>query len=118
MHNLLDRYKHWRFKNTLLLIVSLILFFYFADTLFVKNIIHSIGSLGYLGAFIAGIFFVSTFTVAPASVVLFYLARELSPLEVAIFAGVGGVLGDYLIFSFLRERVFEEITPVFMNLGG
>ncbi len=118
MYQLIKKYKYWRFKNTFLLAVSLALFFYFADTPYVKNIISSIGDLGYLGAFIAGIFFVSTFTVAPASVVLFYLAKELHPLEVAFIAGLGSVLGDYIIFRFLKDRVFEEIKPVFMRLGG
>jgi hypothetical protein len=118
MNQLFNQYRHWRFKNTFLLILSLALFFYFADTAFVKNIISGIGDLGYLGAFITGIFFVSTFTVAPASVVLFYLAKELAPLEVALFAGLGGVVGDYVIFRFLKDRVFEELKPVFMRLGG
>ena len=118
MHQLVERYRHWRFKNTLLLIISLIVFFYFADTPLVKNVINGIGNLGYFGAFLTGIFFVSTFTVAPASVVLFYLAKELAPLEVAFFAGLGGVVGDYIIFRFLKDRVFEELKPVFMSLGG
>jgi len=96
----------------------LAVFFYFADTPFVKNIISDIGNLGYLGAFITGIFFVSTFTVAPASVVLFYLVKELAPLEVALLAGLGGVVGDYIIFRFLKDRVFEELKPIFMKLGG
>lgn len=118
MHELLKRYKHWKFKNTFLLALSLVVFFYFADTAFVKNVIAGIGDLGYLGAFLTGIFFVSTFTVAPASVVLFYLAKELAPLEVALLAGLGGVVGDYVIFRFLKDRVFEELRPVFMRLGG
>lgn len=112
------RYKNWKFKNTLFLVASIIIFFYFADTDLVKSIIERVGGLGYLGAFITGIFFVSTFTVAPASVVLFYLARELNPFGVALAAGMGGVLGDYIIFRFLRDRVFEELKPVFTKLGG
>ena len=118
MDNLITTYKNWRFKNTFLLLVSLIVFFYFADTPFVRNTITNIGTLGYLGAFLVGIFFVSTFTVAPATVVLFHLAKELTPFEVALFAGLGSVLGDYIIFRFLKDRVFEEITPVFQRLGG
>lgn len=115
---MLDRYKNWRFKNTFLLVLSLVVFFYFADTSVVHNAIAGIGNLGYLGAFLTGIFFVSTFTVAPASVILFFLAKELSPVEVALFAGLGGVVGDYVIFRFLKDRVFEELKPVFMKLGG
>ncbi len=117
MHELISKYRHWRFKNTFLLIVSLVVFFYLADTPLIRDMITRIGSLGYLGAFFVGIFFVSTFTVAPATVVLFYLAKELTPLEVALFAGLGGVLGDYFIFHFMKDRVFEEIVPILKRLG-
>lgn len=118
MNYLLEKYRHWKLKNTFLLILSIIVLFYFADSAFVKNIIHEIGSLGFLGAFIAGIFFVSTFTVAPASIVLFYLAKELDPFGVIILAGMGAMLGDYIIFRFFKDKVFEELKPIFMKLGG
>src|SRR3989338_7092588 len=92
------RWKHWNYKNTAFLILSLILFFLFAEHPFVKNTISLINGFGYIGAFISGILFVSVFTVAPAAVVLFFLAETLNPLLVAICAGAGAVIGDYLIF--------------------
>lgn len=66
----------------------------------------------------AGTFFVLTFTVAPAGVVLFNLAEIYNPYLVALVAGLGAVVGDYIIFRFLKDAVFEEIKPVFMKLGG
>lgn len=113
-----QKWKHWHFKNTGLLILSLILLIIFADTSFVKNFISWIGNLGYLGAFLAGMFFVSTFTVAPSMVLLFYLAETLNPFGIALAAGLGGMSGDYLIFRFLKDRVFDELKPVFINHGG
>lgn len=107
------RYRRWKYKNTTLLILSLIVFFYFADSPSVKSFINGLGSLGYFGAFITGVFFVSTFTVAPAAVVLFNLADHLNPFEVAILAGLGAVVGDYLIFRFFKDRIFEELKPLF-----
>ncbi len=98
--NLNRTWKHWPYKNTTLLVLSLVAFFYLARTPEVENFINSIGSLGYLGAFITGIFFVSTFTVVPAAVVLFNLADHLHPLEVALLAGLGAMAGDYIIFRF------------------
>lgn len=111
-------WKNWHYKNTTLLILSLIVFFLFAESPIVKNTIAFIGNFGYLGAFITGILFVSIFTVAPAAVVLFFLADTLNPLWVAAFAGVGAVIGDYLIFRFLRDKVFDELKPVFLQKGG
>ena len=118
MYNLIEKYRHWKLKNTFFLIISILVLFYFAESPVVKNAIHAIGGLGFFGAFLVGIFFVSTFTVAPASLVLFYLAQEMSIWQIALFAGVGATLGDYLIFRFLKDRVFEELRPIFMQFGG
>jgi hypothetical protein len=113
-----NKYKKWQYKNTALLILGLIIFFYFADSHIVQSSISKIGALGYLGAFIAGVFFVSTFTVIPAMYVLYALADKLNPLGVAVFAGIGALIGDYIIFRFLKDEVFKELRPVFLKLGG
>ncbi len=115
---LYEKYRAWPYSNTGILALSLILLYIFARYPFVQSFISSIGSLGYFGAFITGIFFVSTFTVAPAAVILFDIAKILDPVAVAILAGVGAVVGDYLIFRFLKDNVFTELKPVFEKMGG
>lgn len=112
------KWEHWRFKNTALLIISIVVFVILADTPIVRSVISGIGDFGYLGAFLVGILFVSIFTVAPASVILFQLADTLNPLGIAIAAGTGGVLGDYLIYKYLKNRIFDELKPLFMDHGG
>jgi len=118
LNYIFEKYKSWPYSNTAILILSLVLFYIFADYPLVQNFILSIGALGYFGAFITGIFFVSIFTVAPASVILFDLAKVLDPVLVAVLAGFGGVLGDYIIFSFLRDKIFDELKPLFYRFGG
>lgn len=118
MERLIETYKSWQYKNTGLLIVSLVVFFYLAGTPFVERIITTMGSLGYAGSFIAGIFFVSTFTVAPACIVLYHLAELLNPLGVALSAGAGAVIGDFIIFRFFKDQVFDELRPIFSKLGN
>jgi hypothetical protein len=112
------QYRAWGYKNTTALLLSLVVFFYFAESTIIQNLINKIGEYGYVSAFIAGIFFVSTFTVTPAAVVLFNLAHDLNPYIVAILAGIGAVIGDYVIFRFLRDNVFEELKPFFLDHGG
>lgn len=92
-------------------------FFYLAKTPAVDNLIRQVGSLGYVGAFLAGTFFVSTFTVAPAAVVLYHLADQMRPLEVAILAGLGAMIGDYMIFRLMQDKVFTELRPLFHKFG-
>lgn len=117
MNEILLKYKNWQYKNIALLIVSLLLLFFFIDTPLIQNLIKSIGRLGYIGAFIVGIFFVSIFTVSPSAVILFNLAKELDPIAIAVIAGAGAVIGDYLIFRFVKDKLFEEIKPIFANNG-
>lgn len=110
------QWRRWRYKNTALLILSLIGFYYLLQLPVTDQAIRQIGNLGYLGAFLAGIFFVSTFTVAPAALVLYRLAENLHPVEVALLAGLGAMVGDYIIFRFMKDRVFEELAPLFRQL--
>ena len=113
-----NHWKHWRLKNTSLLLVGVVGFFFLAKTPAVAGFIQDLGYLGYLGALIAGVFFVSTYTVLPATYVLFQLAKYNSPLEVAIFAGIGGMLGDYAIFRYIRDGVFSELRPYLRKFGN
>lgn len=64
--------------------------------------------LGLLGSFLAGIFFTSAFTVAPATVVLGGMAQELPVWGVAVFGGLGALLGDSLIFRFVEHRLADD----------
>jgi len=114
----IEKYRKWQYKNISFLFASLIILLYFADTNFVQNFISKIGNWGYLGAFLTGVFFVSTFTIAPAILVLYNLAENLNPYEIAFFAGCGALTGDYIIFKFLKDRVFLELKPIFSKLGG
>lgn len=110
-------YKQWPYKNTLLLAISIVVFLFLAQTPLAKNFFTQIGDWGYIGAVITGIFFVMTFTAAPALVVLYYLSESLNPLELALLAGFGTVLGDSLIFIFLKDKVFEELEPIITKLS-
>jgi len=112
----LKKWHRWRYKNTTLLFISLGIFIYFVRTPAVDSFIKQIGTFGYLGAFVTGIFFVSTFTAAPAAYVLFNLADHQHPLEIAIMAGLGAMVGDYLIFRLMKDKIFEELQPLLGNL--
>ena len=107
----------WQFANTLLLLASLIAFFFLAGTPAVHAFIADVGQWGYFGAFVTGIFFVSTFTVAPAVVVLFSFARVLPLFPLALVAGLGAMVGDFLLFSFVRDRLSAEWSPLFSRIA-
>jgi hypothetical protein len=63
-----------------------------------------------MASFIAGLFFTSIVTTAPAMAVLGELGLQGNLFVVAVFGGLGAVIGDYLIFAFVRDRVSDDIT--------
>ena len=108
----------WAYRNTLLLLASFVAIFLLMRTEIAHTLLALIGGFGYASAVVIGFFFVSTFTVAPAAIVLFHLAEELNPILLALFAGVGAVMGDVILFRFLKDRVYEELAPLAGKLGG
>ncbi|MDB5224964.1 MAG: hypothetical protein JWO43_586 [Candidatus Adlerbacteria bacterium] len=108
--------RGWKYKNTTLVLISIIVLWLVADTEAVRSVITYVGGFGYIGAAITGVFFVSTFTVVPAGIVLVHLADTLNPFLLATAAGIGGMIGDLILFRFLKDRVFEELRPLFRSL--
>lgn len=110
---IIEKYKNWKFKNTTLLIISIFLLFYFSGSEPIVNLIGTIENFGLIGVFIVGMFFVSTFTTIPSLFILTRLTEVVSPAEIILFAGLGAMAGDYLIMRFLKNKVFEELKPLF-----
>lgn len=111
-------YRSWKYRNTGLLIASLVLFLLIAKTTFVHDIIAHIGTWGYPGIFITGIFYVFTFTAVPALAILNAFTAIHAPLTIAVIAGLGSALGDFLIFRFVRDEITEELKPLFKKMEG
>ncbi len=104
-------HTHWRYPNLTLLAVSLVGTVLILYNGYLEHIVGPLQNWGYLGVFLAGLFFVSTFTVAPAAAVLFTLSDNINPWQVAVIGGLGGMIGDYLAFLFIRDRLLEELNP-------
>ncbi len=66
-------------------------------------------SLGYLGTFLAGTFFVYGFTAAPATAILLILAKSQNIILAGLIAGFGALLGDLIIFKFVRTGITQNL---------
>ena len=71
-----------------------------------------------IGSFVAGVFFTSIFTVAVATVTLGEIARANSLFLTALLGAAGAVVGDLVIFRFLRDRFSEHLMSVLRQRGG
>ena len=80
--------------------------------------LFSLHQYGYFAAFVAGLLYVSTFTVATGAVMLLVLAEKLSIWELGLIAGLGGVVGDLIIFHIVRDGLLGEIQYIFQQVGG
>ena len=71
----------------------------------------------YLGSLVTGMFFVSIFTAAPAGAILLEIIKTTSVWEVALLGGVGGLLGDFIIFKFIKDNLAEDIRQLLEKTG-
>ncbi len=111
-------WKSYKYKNLTFLFLSLLLALYlFRDETFHSYLLH-LGNLGYIGAFIGGILFVSTFTVATATLILLVLSEGLNPIEIGLIAGAGAVIGDVLIFRFIKDNLTSEVKSLYAQVRG
>lgn len=65
-----------------------------------------------LSVFIAGVFFTSAFTIAPAAIVLAHLGQSLPIPTVVIVAALGAMIGDYVLFVFIRDKFSRDVLRV------
>jgi hypothetical protein len=110
--------KRWKYQNLIFLISSLIIAFFVLRNEVLHSYLLHLGSFGYVGAFFAGILFVSTFTVATGAIVLLVLAETLSPVEIGVIAGLGAMVSDFLIFRYVKDDLISEIRFIYKKIDG
>lgn len=71
-----------------------------------------------LTALVAGLFFTSAFTAAPAIVVLGQLAQANSVFVVGLVGGVGAALGDLILFRFFKDTISADIRLLMRRSCG
>lgn len=65
-----------------------------------------------LASFVAGLGFTSFFTTAPAIAVLAELSQEGNIFLIAAMGALGAVLLDFVMFSFVRDRVAQDASAL------
>lgn len=105
-------WDRWKYKYLSVLLISVVVAFFLGGNQSFKDFLLRLGSLEYVGALFAGILFVSSFTVAISTVVIAILAQDIHPLALGLIGGVGAVMGDLIIFKFIRSRLAEELAEL------
>src|SRR3989344_8997454 len=89
--------------------LSIFLALVLAKTGVLNDLLAAAREWRFAGSFVAGMFFVSLFTAAPASVVLFDIALTTPAWEVALFGGLGALAGDRVTFRFIRNNLTNNV---------
>lgn len=110
-----------KYKKLLLLLLTFVVaYFIFSEgrSLFIHQLLLQ---AGYLGTLIAGGLFVYGFTAAPATAILLILSKQQNILLAGLVGGFGALIGDLLIFQFIRHSFSDEIKelskePIFKEI--
>ncbi len=97
-------------RDGALIVLSIIVAVLLVYSNTLDRLLASAQGLGYLGSFIAGMFFTTVFTTAPAIAALGEIATVNSPVTTALLGAAGAVVGDMLIFRFVRDRLSDHIS--------
>ena len=111
-------FRNYKYKGLTLIFISILLTIFLSKYNFLNEGLFNLRNTPFLGSFIAGILYVSASTAALGILMLSDLAKTLHPIEIAIIAGLGGVVADFVLFRFFKGDLISEITPIYNKLGG
>ena len=107
------------FRDGILIMISILIAVWLFQFKPFDEFVKSLSEINYvIGAFLAGIFFSSTFTVACASSIFLVLAKTHNILVVALLGGFGAFIGDSLIFKFLKDDLIADFEYLEKHFEG
>ena len=105
-------------QDVAIIILSIFVAIILIKTEVLVRLLISTKELEMLGSFIAGMFFTSIFTTAPAIVALGEIANANSVFITALFGGMGALVGDLIIFKFIKNRLSEHLMELIGHQSG
>jgi hypothetical protein len=111
--------KSWQkfpFKNISYTIIGIVIGLLVSQFEAFHGLLLSFENYAYLGAFVAGILYVSSYTFTTGAVVLLVLAEKLNPYGIIFFAGLGSMLGDIIIFRHVKNNISHELRLIYHYL--
>jgi hypothetical protein len=97
-------------RDALIVVLSVLFAFAIAQSSLIDLALSTSGPLYILQSFVAGLFFTSVFTTAPAIAILAKLGTGHPVMTVAMIGALGSLMGDLIIFMFVRTRVSSDVA--------
>lgn len=108
---------HHSWRNITLFFSTIIFAVLFSQSLLFSNLLISLNHFPLVAAFIAGILFASTFTVALGGLIIINLTQTLFPIYLIIFATLGAVACDAFIFIFFKHHITNHASSLYQQLN-
>ncbi len=83
----------------------------------IQQLLTQTAQAPWIGSLIAGIGYSSLFTVAPATVTLAMIGQVVPAWQVALAGGIGAMIGDQVIFRFIRSEISSRLLHQAPRLG-
>jgi len=100
---------HYLIHDIAIITISIVVAIFIVKLELVSTLLGATKDMVFVGSFIAGFFFTSVFTTAPAIVMLGEISQTSSVLSVAFVGAMGAVLGDLVIFRFIRDSFADHV---------
>lgn len=110
--------NHFLLEDLAIVVLSVIIAIIIIKTHILTSILTSTRGIKLFGSFIAGSFFTSAFTTAPAIATLGEIAQVNSIWSTAFFGAIGAVIGDLIIFKFIRDRFSKHVIEIIKQRGS
>ncbi|KND49659.1 MAG: hypothetical protein AB203_01070 [Parcubacteria bacterium C7867-008] len=98
--------------DAIIIVFSVLLALFLVEIGAFERFLNFAQGIDLVAAFIAGIFFTSTFTIAPASIAFVEIGNASNMIQVAVAGALGAVCGDMILFFFIRDTIMEDLKTV------
>jgi hypothetical protein len=105
-------------RDITIIFLSVIIAIILAETGILVEFLTASRQFEIIGSFLGGFFLVSAFTAAPALVTITEIAQHNSALLVAFFGAIGALIGDLLIFRFVKDSISDDIAYLLKKTGA
>ncbi len=99
--------RHELIKDMLFVLIGIVVAIILSRLGFIDYLVNMVSNQIII-SFIAGVFFTSVFTIAPAAVALVDIA-DASVMTVAFYGSLGALCGDLILFYFIRDHFAENL---------
>lgn len=111
-HTMSQKDENFIIQDVAIIFLSILIAIVLVKTRILSDVLLSTEHLRVIGSFIAGMFFTTVFTTAPAIAALGNIAQTHSIISNAFFGALGAVIGDVLIFQFIKDRLSEHFVEL------